>query len=715
SDGTTDGTVRVRDIQAGGSSAPSQLTNVGGSLYFTADDGVHGREIWKSDGTESGTTLVIDLNGTAAGSNPGNLTDLFGALFFTGDDGVSGNELWRSDGTAASTIQIADIRSGSGSSNPSMLTDAWGTLYFTADDGTTGVELWSTNGETVSLVEDSVAGSGSSSPLFLTKRPGGLLFQGTDGSSGRELGVVNDEFPLDYGDAPLFIDHAYHLAVGPRLGSLRDAESGPAPNAHATGDDGSGVDDEDGVVFIGEFEIGGTGMVDVDVQLFSGYLSAWIDFGQDQLLSPYNPPFATDQIILNQFVSPGTHRFYFQIPANAKPGTTYARFRISTSPVSDGATGGYGSGEIEDYEITLHIPRPGVSMPTATSQPRPWITWGNFDYRDLDYEVWVANQSTRTNPVIHTIVDRPFYQPESDLGIGIYNVWVRTRRAEGYSAWSYQVNFRIRTEAVMNDPGRYLNTARPQLTWQPLAGAVKYDLWIDDAAQGISQVVRDREATGTSWTPSFDLPLSRYTAWVRGIAADGTPGNWSTTTTFYAMPAPEVTQGTENTFDRTPTIAWNALPGAVEYQVFIRNLTTGTTAIQQQHITDLTFTPTTPLTDGKYRLWVQGISTDNVRSSWSPAADFYVGGRPDILTPSGTIGSTTPAITWTSVAGADHYELWVDQVGGASQVIHQLNLTGTSFTPATPLTAATYRIWVRAISTDGETSIWSNMQTFAIS
>jgi ELWxxDGT repeat protein len=34
---------------------------VGGKLFFTAGDGVHGRELWTSDGTEAGTVLVKDI------------------------------------------------------------------------------------------------------------------------------------------------------------------------------------------------------------------------------------------------------------------------------------------------------------------------------------------------------------------------------------------------------------------------------------------------------------------------------------------------------------------------------------------------------------------------------------------------------------------------------------------------------------------------------
>ena len=101
----------LRDINLGAAdSSPGELTNVNGMLFFTADDGVNGRELWKSDGTAAGTVLVEDIRlGAGNSSLPSQLTNVNGVLFFTADDGVNGRELWKSDGTAAGTVLVKDI------------------------------------------------------------------------------------------------------------------------------------------------------------------------------------------------------------------------------------------------------------------------------------------------------------------------------------------------------------------------------------------------------------------------------------------------------------------------------------------------------------------------------------------------------------------------------------------------------------------------------
>src|SRR5207249_784832 len=143
SDGTAGGTVLVKDINTGGGipgSYPAYFANVNGTLFFSAistgESGSNGFELWRSDGTEEGTFLVKDIVPGPGASNPVSLTNVNGTLLFSASDAISGNELWKSDGTAAGTVLVNDINPGPASSSPSDLANVHGTLFFAAANGT---------------------------------------------------------------------------------------------------------------------------------------------------------------------------------------------------------------------------------------------------------------------------------------------------------------------------------------------------------------------------------------------------------------------------------------------------------------------------------------------------------------------------------------------------------------------------------------------------
>ena len=190
-DGTEDGTQLVRDIFQGDDDfppSPFNLTAVGDTLFFVAEDGSTGRELWKSDGTEAGTVLVRNIG---AGSADGVSFFDFGVLgdevFFVADQSATGRELWKSDGTEAGTVLLRDIRPGSGDSDPNDFFAVGDTLFFEAE-GPEGDELWKTDGTAAGtvLVRD-INPSGGSFPGEFSAFEGELFFRASDGSNGVEL------------------------------------------------------------------------------------------------------------------------------------------------------------------------------------------------------------------------------------------------------------------------------------------------------------------------------------------------------------------------------------------------------------------------------------------------------------------------------------------------------------------------------------------------
>jgi ELWxxDGT repeat protein len=199
SNGTAAGTFLVNDTYPGSNGGyPSALTNVNGTLFFSANDGTHGDELWRSDGTAAGTFLVADINRSTVpnqdGSYPEFMANVNGTLFFNATDGTHGTELWRSDGTAAGTSMVEDILPGPNGSSPNRLTNVNGTLFFSANDGTHGLQLWESNGTAAGtfLVKDIINGSGPSAyPYYLTNVNGSLFFSAEDAAHGDELWASN--------------------------------------------------------------------------------------------------------------------------------------------------------------------------------------------------------------------------------------------------------------------------------------------------------------------------------------------------------------------------------------------------------------------------------------------------------------------------------------------------------------------------------------------
>ena len=273
-DGTQAGTRLVKDIDANESDPASWFISgrgnsivFNGALYFTAVDNAHGRELWKSDGTTDGTTLVRDIVAGPADSDPEGFTILGDRLFFTANhqifktDGTTagtemvrdvdplgfadaermavldGNlyftiypqtdpyfgsnntgQLWRTNGLPGGTEFVADINGQhdyTDSPGPAFdLINVNNTLYFTAGDALHGFELWKSDGtpQGTVMVADIAAGADSSSPAELTALGNTLAFAAngalwrTDGTATgtRQISAVTNPSDLAFVNDALY-------------------------------------------------------------------------------------------------------------------------------------------------------------------------------------------------------------------------------------------------------------------------------------------------------------------------------------------------------------------------------------------------------------------------------------------------------------------------------------------------------------------------------
>jgi ELWxxDGT repeat protein len=219
SDGTSAGSSWFADPFYGYDAITSRLTNVNGTLFFHAQDGGLGTELWHVNG--SGVAMVKDAAPGNGDAEPRFLTPLDGAVYYGGNDDVSGQELWRSDGTDAGTQLVRDIRNGAAGSDPRLLTRVGSLLYFSADDGASGQELWQSDGTATGtqLVQDVAPGGRGSSIGWLVRAGDNLFFSADDGTHGLELWAL----PLAAGGGGGDVTPPRVTLTAPNAGSYRSA------------------------------------------------------------------------------------------------------------------------------------------------------------------------------------------------------------------------------------------------------------------------------------------------------------------------------------------------------------------------------------------------------------------------------------------------------------------------------------------------------------
>ena len=521
----------------------------------------------------------------------------------------------------------------------------------------------------------------------------------------------------DFGDAPAPYpvaaanDGAQHEVSGPTLGLTVDSEADGANSSLATGDGA----DEDGVVF-GAVNAGRTDasvVVKVRNASLGGRVDAWVDFNGN---GSWSDP--GEQIVTSAAVTNNTDkRFTFSVPADAVPGTSYARVRISTAG-GLAPTGAAADGEVEDHKVSIGLAAPALTAPAAaaklnvTGNYRVTFQWAEIP-QAVSYEIWVRSHNYQAQDEFHrTIVTGTSYTPDLDFGIGNYSVWMRSLGNNNVmSSWSPLRQFSTVAKPTITPMTKMQPTSRPTITWEPVPGAELYKVWVSNLSTGKSPVILKEGLTTTSFTPTAALPIGVYRVWVAAWSG-GNSGGWSLPIDIQIAPAP-----IQN--DLNPTMlgekfSWSSVQGATSYEFQLKNLKTNELALNiSVQGTSLNQVPVL-FSGNRYRWWVRAKSAEGVYSLWSGPKDFIAGGQTTVLTPTGTTSNTAPLFTWLAVEGAVKYELLLRRDDVASVILNKKDILTNSYTPTTALAAGNYRVWIRAINANGIMTTWSAVQTFTI-
>ncbi len=338
--------------------------------------------------------------------------------------------------------------------------------------------------------------------------------------------------------------------------------------------------------------------------------------------------------------------------------------------------------------------------------------------------------------------------PGIALAAGACRWWVQAYDvADG--PWSDGMDFAVTlgapSKATLLSPTGSISTSNPTYTWSAVSSATWYLLWVNDSGTQakINQWYKAADAgcgsgTGTcAVTPSVSLASGNGQWWIQTWNESGY-GPWSDGMVFSVQPGglpgkAVLISPSGNTSGTSPRFTWNAVANATWYLLWVDDSGTQAKINQWYKAADVgcssgsgtcAVTPSVTLASGSGQWWVQTWNESGY-GPWSDGMVFNIqtGGAPGkavLISPNGSISTTTPTYTWNAVPTSTWYYLSVDDTDVANRVLKWYTAseagcasgTGTcSVTPATAVSAGGCQWWIQTYNDYGY-GPWSDAMSF---
>ena len=351
-------------------------------------------------------------------------------------------------------------------------------------------------------------------------------------------------------------------------------------------------------------------------------------------------------------------------------------------------------------DFTIDVTPPDVPTLTPVSDPTadatPQLSWSAVTDA-VAYRVQVSTDSGFATTLHDVSIAATSFTPGSALPETTIYWRVASRDvADNDSAFSAANSFDLDLTppgvptqiAVTPDP---TNNRRPTMSWNAVSGASEYRFTL--SVTGALGVAIDTTVSGTSYTPTFDLPEGGIVWHVASRDALGNESAFSSGDTFTIDITPPgvptlIAVTPDPTNNQRPTMSWNAVAGAAEYRLV---LTSGGSlgALINTTVTGTSYTPTIDLPEGVIAWNVASRDALGNESAFSSGETFTIDitppGVPTLVavTPDPT-SNRRPTMTWNAVSGASEYRFVLSSTGAVGNLI-DTTVSGTSYTPTIDL------------------------------
>lgn len=358
--------------------------------------------------------------------------------------------------------------------------------------------------------------------------------------------------------------------------------------------------------------------------------------------------------------------------------------------------------DIVSMECSIGTP---VIEKTANSQNgKPQLAWKAVDGA-VKYEVYRADTSDGEYAKMFTTTATTYTNTSAKAGYTYFYKVVAVTASGTNSGFSDTVSVVCKIQAPVVAQTSVSQEGKPHIVWDTVDGAAEYEVYRSDKEDG--EYTKMFTTNGTSYTNSSAEVDKIYYYKVKAVAPTGVASEFSNIVSGKCnILAPVIEKVTNSDFGK-PQLAWNAVDGAVKYEIYRADYSNGT--YKKMFTTaGTTYTNTSAKAGYKYYYKVKAITAAGEESSFSDVIGQRCILAKMTIEKTGNSKTGKPQLQWKAVKGAAKYEVYrADYSKGTYKKM--FTTEKTTYTNTSAKAGYTYYYKVKATTASGVETVFSDV------